>query len=88
MVVVAGGGSKCKRIHMGGGGLGKTIECVPGGGGAGKTIEICCWCCCLRADVSYFLCCTRKRDVCVTPSLIVFQRPAGFPRSWEHAVIG
>ena len=23
---------------------------------------------CLRADVSYFLCCTRKRDVCVTPS--------------------
>ena len=32
---------------------------------------------CLRADVSYFLCCTRKRDVCVTPSLIVFQRPAG-----------
>ena len=23
-----------------------------------------------------------------TPSLIVFQRPAGFPRSWEHAVIG
>ena len=43
---------------------------------------------CLRADVSYFLCYTRKRDVCVTPSLIVFQRPAGFPRSWEHAVIG
>ena len=43
---------------------------------------------CLRADVSYFLCCTRKRDVCVTPSLIVFQRPAGFPRSWEHAAIG
>ena len=36
----------------------------------------------------YFLCCTRKRDVCVTPSLIVFQRPAGFPRSWVHAVIG
>ena len=32
---------------------------------------------CLRADVSYFLYCTRKRDVCVTPSLIVFQRPAG-----------
>ena len=32
---------------------------------------------CLRADVSYFFCCTRKRDVCVTPSLIVFQRPAG-----------
>ena len=32
---------------------------------------------CLRADVSYFLCCTGKRDVCVTPSLIVFQRPAG-----------
>ena len=32
---------------------------------------------CLHADVSYFLCCTRKRDVCVTPSLIVFQRPAG-----------
>ena len=32
---------------------------------------------CLRADVSYFLCCTRKRDVCVTLSLIVFQRPAG-----------
>ena len=31
---------------MGGGGLGKTIECVPGGGGAGKTIEICCWCWC------------------------------------------
>ena len=29
-----------------------------------------------------------KRDVCVTPSLIVFQRPAGFPRFWEHAVIG
>ena len=42
---------------------------------------------CLRADVSYFLCCTRKRDVYVTPSLIVFQRPAGFPRSWKHAVI-
>ena len=33
--------------------------------------------CCLRTDVSYFLYCTRKRDVCVTPSLIVFQRPAG-----------
>ena len=33
---------------------------------------------CLRADVSYFLCCT----------LIVFQRPPGFPRSWEHAAIG
>ena len=32
---------------------------------------------CLRADVSYFLCCTRKRDVCVTLSLNVFQRPAG-----------
>ena len=32
---------------------------------------------CLRADVSYFLCCTRKRDVCVTPWLIVFQRPSG-----------
>ena len=32
MVVVAGGGSECKRIHMGGGGLGKPIECVPGGG--------------------------------------------------------
>ena len=46
MVVVAGGGSECKRIHIGGGGLGKTIECVPGEGGAGKTIEICCWCCC------------------------------------------
>ena len=29
-----------------------------------------------------------KRDVCVTPSLIVLQRPAGFPRFWEHAVIG
>ena len=29
---------------------------------------------CLRADVSSFLCCTRKRDVCVTPSLIVFQQ--------------
>ena len=29
-----------------------------------------------------------KRDVCVTPSLIVHQRTAGFPRSWEHAVIG
>ena len=43
---------------------------------------------CLRADVSYFLCCSRKRDICVTSSLIVFQRPAGFPRSWEHAVIG
>ena len=43
---------------------------------------------CLRAVVSYFLCCTQKRDVCVTPSLIVFQRPAGFPRSWEHALIG
>ena len=42
---------------------------------------------CLRADVSYFLCCTRKRNVCVMPSLIVFQRPAGFPRSWEHAAI-
>ena len=35
------------------------------------------WIICLRADVSYFLCCTRKRDVCVTPSLIVFQRPSG-----------
>ena len=46
MVVVAGGGSECKRIQIGGGGLGKTIECVPGGGGAGKTIEICCWCWC------------------------------------------
>ena len=33
-------------------------------------------------------CCTQKRDVYVTPSLIVFQRPAGFPRSWGHAVIG
>ena len=43
---------------------------------------------CLRADVSYFLCCTRRRDVCVMPSLIVFQHPAGFPRSWEHALIG
>ena len=43
---------------------------------------------CLRADVSYFLYCTRKRDVCVMPSLIVFQGPAGFPGSWEHAVIG
>ena len=43
---------------------------------------------CLRANVSYFLCCTWKRDVCVTPSLIVFQRPAELPRSWEHAVIG
>ena len=43
---------------------------------------------CLRADISYFLCCMQKRDVCVTPSLIVFQLPAGFPRSWEHAVIG
>ena len=29
-----------------------------------------------------------KRDVCVTTSLIVLQRPAGFPGSWEHAVIG
>lgn len=28
---------------------------------------------CLRADVSNFLCSTRKRDVCVKPSLIVFQ---------------
>ena len=37
-----------------------------------KTLSVC-----LRADVSYFLCCTRKRDVCVTPSLIVFQHPAG-----------
>ena len=44
--------------------------------------------CCLRADVSYFLFCMPKRDVCVTSSPIVFQRPAGFPRSWEHAVIG
>ena len=44
--------------------------------------------CYLLEDVSYFLCCTLKRDVCVTPSLIVFQHPAGFPRSWEHAVIG
>ena len=32
---------------------------------------------CLRAEVSYFLCCTRYMDVCGTPSLIVFQRPAG-----------
>ena len=39
-------------------------------------------------DVSYFLCCTQKRNICVTPSLIVFQHPAGFPRSWEHAMIG
>ena len=32
---------------------------------------------CLRADVCYFLCNTRKRDVCVTPSLIVpFSRAA------------
>ena len=51
MVVVAGGSSECKRIHMGGGGLGKTIECVSGTAlpfycGAGKTIEICCWCWC------------------------------------------
>ena len=29
-----------------------------------------------------------KRDVCATPSLIVFQHPAGFPRSWELAQIG
>ena len=32
---------------------------------------------CLRADVSCFLCCTRKKDVCITQSLIGFQRPAG-----------
>ena len=32
---------------------------------------------CLRADVSYFLCCMRNGDVYVTPSLIVFQGPAG-----------
>ena len=25
----------------------------------------------LRVDVSYFLCCTRKREICVTASLIV-----------------
>ena len=30
---------------------------------------------CRRLPISF--CCTRKRDVCVTPSLIVFQRPAG-----------
>ena len=30
----------------------------------------------LRADVSYFLCFTWKRDVCITPFLIVFQYPA------------
>ena len=29
---------------------------------------------CLRTDVSYLLCCTRKRDICVTQSLIVFKR--------------
>ena len=28
---------------------------------------------CLRTDVSYLLCCTRKRDICVTQSLIVFK---------------
>ena len=32
---------------------------------------------CLRADVSYFLCCTRKRDVCVTPSLQCSSVPLG-----------
>ena len=47
------------------------------GAQGGKVIELSA--CCLRADVSYFLCCTRKRDVCVMPSLIVFQCPAGFP---------
>ena len=43
----------------------------PGANGLSKVLS------CLRADVSYFLCCTGKRDVCVTPSLIVFQHPAG-----------
>ena len=32
---------------------------------------------CLRADVSYFLCCTRKRDVCLTPSLQCSSVPLG-----------
>ena len=42
----------------------------------------------LRADVSYFLCFTRKGDVCVTPSLIVFQYPAVFFFPGIHAVLG
>ena len=46
----------------------------------------------LRADVSYFLCFTRKRDVCagvcVTPFLIVFQYPAVSPEFGDRALIG
>ena len=40
----------------------------------------------LRADISYFL--MRKRDVCETPFLIVFQYPAVFPESGESTLIG
>ena len=38
-----GGGSRCKTLHMGGGGgLGKQLTCVPGGVGGGK-IEMRWW---------------------------------------------
>ena len=42
----------------------------------------------LRADISYFLCFTRKKDVCVTPFLILFQCPAVSPEFGDHALIG
>ena len=42
----------------------------------------------LRAEVSYFLCFTQKRDVCITVSLIVFQHPAVFQEFMESALIG
>ena len=42
----------------------------------------------LRADVYYFLCFTRKRDLCVTPFLIVFQCPAVSPEFGDRALIG
>ena len=52
---------------------------------------------CLRADLSNFLCSTRKRDVCVKPSLIVFQHTQcalfdlmliGCYRIWSNNVCG
>ena len=41
---------------------------------------------CLRADVSYFLCSTRKRDVCVTPAIanrVPASRRAGYSISYK-----
>ena len=35
----------------------------------------------------YFLCCIQKRDICITPSLIMFKFPK-LLKSWERAVIG